>query len=142
MGDPGLIPGSGRSLGEGNGNPFQYSCLGNPMDGGASQSTVYGVAKSQTRWSDFTFTSTESVMPSNHLILCRMPPIFPSIRVFSNESALHTRCSKYCSFSFSISYLLESHQCQTEKVIAPHSSTLACKIPWTEEPNGLQSMGS
>jgi len=34
VGDPGSIPGSGRSPGEGNGNPLQYSCLGNPMDGG------------------------------------------------------------------------------------------------------------
>ena len=52
-------------------------------------------------------TSIESVMPSNHLILCRplllLPSIFPSIRVFSNESVLHTRWPKYCSFSFNIS---------------------------------------
>ena len=51
--------------------------------------------------------STESVMPSNHLILCRsllLPPsIFPSIRVFSNESVLPIRWPKYWSFSFSIS---------------------------------------
>ena len=51
--------------------------------------------------------STESVMPSNHLILCRplllLPSIFPSIRVFSNESALRIRWPKYWSFSFSIS---------------------------------------
>ena len=51
--------------------------------------------------------SMESVMPSNHLILCRpllLPPsIFPSIRVFSNESVLHIRWPKYWSFSFSIS---------------------------------------
>ena len=51
--------------------------------------------------------SFESVMPSNHLILCRpllLPPsIFPSIRVFSNESVLHIRWTKYWSFSFSIS---------------------------------------
>ena len=53
-GDPGSIPGSGRSPGEGNGNPLQYSCLENPMDGGAWQATVHGVAKSQTRLSDFT----------------------------------------------------------------------------------------
>ena len=53
-GDLGLIPGSGRSLGEGNGNPFQYSCLDNPMDRGAWWATVHGVAKSQTRLSDFT----------------------------------------------------------------------------------------
>ena len=49
----------------------------------------------------------ESVMPSNHLILCRplplLPSVFPSIRVFSNESALHIRWPKYWSFSFSIS---------------------------------------
>ena len=51
--------------------------------------------------------SIESVMPSNHLILCRplllLPSVFPSFRVFSNESALCIRCSKYWSFSFSIS---------------------------------------
>ena len=50
--------------------------------------------------------STELVMPSNHLILCctlLLPPIFPSIRVFSNESALHIRWPKYWSFSFNIS---------------------------------------
>ena len=47
-GDSGLIPGSGRSPGEGNGNPFQYSCLENPMDGGAWQATVHGVAKRLT----------------------------------------------------------------------------------------------
>ena len=50
--------------------------------------------------------SIESVMPSNHLILCRplllLPSIFPSIRVFSNESVLHIRWPKYWSFNFSI----------------------------------------
>ena len=46
-GDPGSIPGSGRSPGEGNGNPLQYSCLENPVDGGAWLATVHGVAKSQ-----------------------------------------------------------------------------------------------
>ena len=43
-------------LGEGNGTPLQHSCLENPMDGGAWWATVHGVAKSQTRLSDFTFT--------------------------------------------------------------------------------------
>ena len=43
-------------FGEGNGNPLQYSCLGNPMDGGAWWASVHGVVKSQTRLSDFTFT--------------------------------------------------------------------------------------
>ena len=53
-GGPGSIPGSGRSSGEGNDNPFQYSCLENPMDGGAWWATVHGVAQSWTRLSDFT----------------------------------------------------------------------------------------
>ena len=48
----GLIPGSGRSPGEGNGNPLWYSCLGNPMDRGAWQAVVHGVAKSWTGLSD------------------------------------------------------------------------------------------
>ena len=55
-GDPCSIPGSGRSPGEGNGNPLQHSCLENPMDGGAWWATVHGVTKSQTLLSDFTFT--------------------------------------------------------------------------------------
>ena len=55
VGDPGLIPGSGRSPGEGNGNTFQYPCLENSMDGEAWPATVLGVAKSQPWLSDFTF---------------------------------------------------------------------------------------
>ena len=58
-------------------------------------------------WSPPKPMSIESVMPSNHLILCRppllLPSIFPSIRVFSNESALHIRWPKRRSFSFNIS---------------------------------------
>ena len=57
-------------------------------------------------WSLLKLMSIKLVMPSNHLILCRpllLPSIFPSIRVFSNESVLHTRWPKYWSFSFNIS---------------------------------------
>ena len=58
-------------------------------------------------WSLLKLMSIELVMPSNHLILCRglllLPSIFPSIRVFSNESALRIRWPKYWSFSFNIS---------------------------------------
>ena len=50
-GDTGSIPESGRSPGEGNGNPLQYSCLENPMDRGAWRATVHGVAKGRTRLS-------------------------------------------------------------------------------------------
>ena len=57
------IPESGRSPGEGNGNPLQYSCLENPMDGGAWWATVHRVAKSQTRLSDFTSLETHLGFP-------------------------------------------------------------------------------
>ena len=66
--------------------------------------------------------SIESVMPSNHLILCHplllLPSIFPSIRVFSNESVLHVRWPKYWSFSFSISPSNE------------HSGLISFRIDW------------
>ena len=78
-------------LGEGNGTPLQYSCLENPMDGGAWSAAVHGVTESRTRLSDFTFTF---------------------------------------------------HFHALEKEMATRSSIHAWKIPWTEEPGGLQSMGS
>ena len=125
-------------------------------------------------------TSIESMMPSNHLILCcplLLPSIFPSIRVFSNESVLCIRWPKYWSFSFSISSsneysglisfridlfdllavqetlksLLQHHSSKalilrcsafSGEGNGTHSSTLAWKIPRTEEPGRLQSMGS
>ena len=64
-GDLGLIPGWGRSPGEGNGNPLQYSCLENPMDGEAWWATVHGVAKSQTRLRDLSFTF---LLVTNHSV--------------------------------------------------------------------------
>ena len=113
-GDPRSIPGLGRSPGEGNGSPLQYSCLENPMDGGVWWATVHGVAKGRTRLGDFTslqssleLMSIVLMMPCNHLILCclllLLPSFFPSIRVFSSESALCIRWPKCWSFSFSIS---------------------------------------
>ena len=51
-GDTDLLPGSGRSTGEENGNPLQYSCLGNPIDRGAWQAAVHGLQKDQTQLSD------------------------------------------------------------------------------------------
>ena len=120
-----MIPGSGRSPGEVNGNSPQYPHLGNPMDRRTWQATVHGVKKESnttlatqfnsvqslshiqhfaTPWTAASqaspsitnsqslakLMSIESVMPNNHLILCRpllLPPsIFPSIRVFSNSS--------------------------------------------------------
>ena len=89
-GDPGSVLGLGRSPGEGNGNPLQYSCLENPMDRGAWWAAVHGVAKNRTRLSDFTFTF---------------------------------------------------HFHALEKEMATHSSVLAWRSPWTEEPGGLHCMG-
>ena len=103
-------------IGEGNGNPLQCSCLENPRDGGAWWAAVHGVTQSWTwlKWlssSSSSSMSIESVMPSNHLILCHpfflLLSIFAGVRVFSNESALHTRWPKYWSFSFSISPSIE-----------------------------------
>ena len=59
VGDPGSIAGWGRSHGEGNGNPLQYSCLENSMDGRAWEATVYGAAKSRTRLSYFTLSLSQ-----------------------------------------------------------------------------------
>ena len=80
-------------IGEGNGNTLQGSYLENPRNGGAWWAAVYGVEQSRTRLKRLSSSSSmsiESVMPSNHLILCHpllLPPsVFASIRFFSNES--------------------------------------------------------
>ena len=75
VGDPGLIPGSGRSPGEGNGNPLQYSCLENPIDRGAWWATVHGVTKSWIGLNDFTFTfSVYMSVAISQFILLPLPP--------------------------------------------------------------------
>ena len=93
VGDLDSIPGLGRSPREGNDNPLQYSCLGNSMNREDWRATNYRVAKRILSKSFLKLMSIESVMPSNHLILCHplilLPSVFPSIRVFSNESAHH-----------------------------------------------------
>ena len=76
--DPSSVPGLGRSPGKGNGKPLQYSCLENSMDGGAWWATVHGVAKSQTRLSNFTATSWTMLttvpeeQPSCHMLQRRI----------------------------------------------------------------------
>ena len=71
-GEPGSIPGSGRSPGEGNGNSLQYSCLENPVEGGTWWARVLGVAKSRTRLSKFTSLHFTSVA---QLCLTRCDPM-------------------------------------------------------------------
>ena len=96
-------------IGEGNGNPLQYSCLENSRDRGAWWAAVRGVTQSQTWLKRLRSSSMsiESVMPSSHLILCHplllLPSVFSSMKVFSIESALHIRWPECWSFSFSIS---------------------------------------
>ena len=74
--DLGSIPGSGRSPGEGNGNPLQYSCLENPMDGGAWWATVHGVTKSWTRLSDLTFKILIDLTIQRSIFLLNSVPTF------------------------------------------------------------------
>ena len=69
-GDPGLIPGLGRFSGEGNGNPLKNSCLENPMDRGAWQATVHGVARVRHDLSDETITTTCYCTPSCPTYCC------------------------------------------------------------------------
>ena len=103
--------------------------------------------------------SIESVMPSNHLILCcpllLLPSIFPSIRQLISLCATTTffqehqvMCDLQC-FCPCLTHLSLFHCCQSlgledllEEGMATHSSILAWRIPWTEEPGGLQSMRS
>ena len=79
--DTGSIPGSGRSPGGGNGNPVQYSCLGNPMDRGAWRAIVHGVPKSWTRLSTYTqLCRHPAPPPAAHepetvLVGCELDPI-------------------------------------------------------------------
>ena len=96
-----------RKRNEGKNNSVQFSSVAqstlcNPMDAASQGSLSITNSRSLLK-----LMSTELVMPSNHLILCcpllLLPSIFPKIRVSSNQSVLHIRWPKYCSFSFSIS---------------------------------------
>ena len=81
-GDPGLIPGTGRSLRGENGNPPQYSCLENPMDRGAWQTAVHGVAKSRTRLSAWWMDGPPTLLamwPQAGLSLPLLMPQFPCL---------------------------------------------------------------
>ena len=98
-GDPGLIPGLGRSPGRGNGNPLQDSCLENPMDREAWWATVHGVAKSPTWLSDFAYLLKTLLIrqprywtPSIHFtflqlkaVTCEMEPRRPSAQGLCQE---------------------------------------------------------
>ena len=114
-GDPGLISGSERSPGEGNGNPLQYSCLENTRHRGTWQATVHRVTEGETRLSDFTFTfhfhALEKEMATHSSILAwRIPgteepgglPSMESHRVRHDWSDLAAATAKTTDMSFAI----------------------------------------
>ena len=123
--DPGSIPELGKSPGGGHSNPLQYPCLENPMDRGAWTVTIHRVTQSQTwlkqlstarpwNWQNYTPPRTSLVAQT---VKCLPTMQETRVRSLGWEYAL-------------------------EKEMATHSSTLVWKIPWTEEPGRLQSMGS
>ena len=73
--DADLILGSGRYPGEGHGNPLQYPCLENPVDGGAWQATVPGVTKSWTQLSNYTHTHTHRSKRASQMCLKKRPEL-------------------------------------------------------------------
>ena len=87
-GDQGLIPGSGRSPGEGNGNPLQYSCLENPMDRGAWQATVHGVSRVGHNWVTNTHIHTWMLREWLRNIIMSAVAIWPSNMTDSNHHLL------------------------------------------------------
>ena len=101
-GDPDSIPGSGRSLGEGNANSLQYSCLENPMEEGARYTTVHGVAKSRTPLSDFTFT------------------------FLIHEVSVNTKWNNVNKVLRSRTIHFNFHECQLSLVVIPQGCTLLC----------------
>ena len=99
---------------------FSHSVMSNSLQPHRLQASL-SITNS---WGVLRLMSIESVMPSNHLILCRplllLPSIFPSIRVFSDESALHIRWPKYWNFSFNISPSNE------------HSGLISFRMDWLD----------
>ena len=138
-------------IGEGNGTPLQYSCLENPMDGGALWAVVHGVAKSRTRLSDSPFTfhfhALEKEMATHFSVLAwRIPGTgepggLPSMglhRVRHDWSDL-TAAAAVAQMAKNLPATQETwvwslgQEDPLEKGLATHSRTFAWRIPWTEE---------
>ena len=96
--DLGSIPGSGRSPGEGNGNPLQYSCLENPMERGSLWATVHGVVKSWTRPTDFTFTYSVNKYKKKAMLVLDIIFLVKKYNLFINSSnmySVYTMCWEF-----------------------------------------------
>ena len=101
VGDLGLIPGLGRSPGEGNGNLLQYSCPGNPMDGGAWQAAVHGIIKSWTwlsNWKIYTVSDIQSEITGQAKSQAK--------NTTHNEKSLFSDLMKYDKSPYSLTYLI------------------------------------
>ena len=112
-------------IGEGNGNPLQCSCLENPRDGRAWWAAIYGVAQSRTRLKRLSSSSSRDTREGK-------ASAGPSFLLMTISPAVNWAYAR----------LIRMIALIMEKALAPHSSTLAWKIPWMEEPGRLQSMGS
>ena len=129
-GDSGSIPGSGRSPRGGNSNPLRYSCLGNPSETGVWQATVHGVARVRRDWAlHVCFKHCGSLHTFN--IQYYTPTISLIAQLVKNLLAVQKTQFQFLGWEDPL-----------EKKMAIHSSILAWRIPWTEEPRRLQSMES
>ena len=109
-------------IGEGNGNPLQCSCLDNPRDGGAWSAAFYGVAQSRTRLKRLSsLAAAQGLATGSH----------PGGSVVKNLPANEGDMG-----------LISGSGRSPGEGMAPYSSVLAWRVPWTEKPGGLQSMGS
>ena len=141
--------------GEGNGTPLQYSCLENPMDGGAWWAAVHGVIKSRTRLSDFTFTfhfhALEKEMATHSSVLAwRVPgmgepgglPSMGSHRVGHDWSDLAAVAAAAWSFSEILKHYISSHICSTAATAAKlHQSCPTLCDPIDGSPPGSSVPG-
>ena len=131
-GDQGSIPGLGRFPGEGNSNPLQYSCLENFMDRGAWHATVHGVCKelATTEQLTLSFHSQQGWEDTVKLTLTRMSNLIAL-------TSLVAQTVKRLPTMWETQVQSLGQEDLLEKEMATHSSILAWKIPWTEEPGRL-----
>ena len=134
-GDSGSIPGSRRSPGGGNGNPLQYSCLGNPMDREAWRATVHGATKSQTQLSDWTITIH---FPTVHLPCDTQKSKSPSVlfcwlvgwflTIFTWMATSEDKTTHWISSASCLSYFCPFHQ----RALLQQPGRMVCKHtdPW------------
>ena len=148
-GDLGLILGSRSSPGKGNDNPFQYFCLGNPMNRGAWWAIVHRVTQSRTWLSDkttttmYTYTDTH-IHKHTHIKFDNMwdYSVSEKQRSYLNFSGSLGMYPRRLPAMWETWVQSLGQEDSLEKEMAIHSSILAWRIPWTKEPVGLQSMGS